>query len=282
MSHIYVNRNTLPEAWEEAVIRCWEEGDQVKTQYDKPGDPPSRDCTAMIVIQDPMAEPRIHKAFPGSLEDLEKYRLEVVDGVRNHWIDPESGKWSYTYNQRLRKYPYYDDQGKKCFQDQIEQVIEQLVKDDFTRRAQAMTWIPNVDGNSNDPPCLQSLWLRVVNGKLRMNIRIRSNDAYKASNMNIWAFIHIQKQIAEELSRRTNRTIPLGPYTHYSDSFHIYGSYFDEFERFLKSIKDRPFEERVWRSDHPIVLECFESARKQIEKERGMTPQEVNKLWLKS
>jgi len=36
---------------------------------------------------------RIHRAFPGGLEDLEIYRQEVVDGVHDHWIAPrkESG-----------------------------------------------------------------------------------------------------------------------------------------------------------------------------------------------
>ncbi|MCK7472406.1 MAG: hypothetical protein MZV49_00060 [Rhodopseudomonas palustris] len=37
----------------------------IRTEYDKPGDPPSRDCTMLWTVEDPFAEPRIHRAFPG-------------------------------------------------------------------------------------------------------------------------------------------------------------------------------------------------------------------------
>ena len=67
---IYVERETLPQAWEEAVIRTWKEGIQLKTEYDKPDDPPSRDATMIIVINSPFKEPRIHRAFPAGLKIL--------------------------------------------------------------------------------------------------------------------------------------------------------------------------------------------------------------------
>ncbi len=81
---IQVVADNLPEAWEEAVIRTWNEGAAIKTQYDKPGDPPSRDVTAVIIVKDPFAEPRIHRAMPGGIGDLEVYRQEVVDGIHDH------------------------------------------------------------------------------------------------------------------------------------------------------------------------------------------------------
>jgi len=78
MKTIHVVEQTLPMAWEKAVVHCWEQGVRIPTQYDKPGDPASRDVTVMIHITDPLAEPRIHRAFPGGLADLEKYRAEVL------------------------------------------------------------------------------------------------------------------------------------------------------------------------------------------------------------
>ena len=101
---LFATGQTLPEAWEKAVLACWEQGAAIRTEYDKPGDPPSRDCTMMWVVEDPFAEPRLHRAFPGGLEDLEVYRQEVVDGVHDHWIAPEEGKWTYTYHKRLFAY----------------------------------------------------------------------------------------------------------------------------------------------------------------------------------
>jgi thymidylate synthase len=75
---ILVEKETLPEAWEEAVIRTWQEGVSVRTEYDKPNDPLSRDCTMVIVVNAPFKEPRIHRAFPGGLDSLEVDRKSVV------------------------------------------------------------------------------------------------------------------------------------------------------------------------------------------------------------
>ena len=99
-----VEAQTLPAAWEKSVLAVWKDGLDIKTEYDKRKDPASKDCTMIIVIDRPMAEPRIHRAFPGGLEDLETYRQEVVFGIHDHWINPKEGKWTYTYHKRLFEY----------------------------------------------------------------------------------------------------------------------------------------------------------------------------------
>ena len=101
---ISIVANSLPEAWEKALLAVWDKGLEIKTQYDRPGDPPSRDATVMVAVTNPFAEPRIHKNFPGGPEELEAYRQEVVDGIHDHWIDPAAGKWTYTYHERLFAY----------------------------------------------------------------------------------------------------------------------------------------------------------------------------------
>lgn len=98
---LHVLGHTLRETWEKAVLACWRQGVAIKTEYDKPDDSRSKDCTIVMVVEDPFAEPRIHRPFPGGLEDLEVYRQEVVEGVHDHWICPEEGKWTYTYPKRL-------------------------------------------------------------------------------------------------------------------------------------------------------------------------------------
>lgn len=104
MKCIFVEGKTIPEVWEKSIIECWNTGTEFKTQYDKPTDPPSKDVTAILHIKEPISEPRIHRAFPGGLEDLEKYRSEVLYGVHDHWINPKEGKWEYTYHKRLFEY----------------------------------------------------------------------------------------------------------------------------------------------------------------------------------
>ena len=268
MSTIYVQADALPEGWEKAVLACWHEGDRVRTEYDKPEDPESRDCTVMIVVRDPFKEPRIHKAFPGSLESLEIYRQEVVLGIHDAWVAPEEGKWSYTYHQRLFTYDLHGPDGKQKTFDQFDYIIGKLAESPHTRRAQAITWKPDVDPTVDDPACLQRIWFRIFGNELRMNVHMRSNDAFKAAFMNMWAFTDLQRYVAEEVGRRSGRALEPGPYTHIVDSFHIYGSYFKEFEGFLSSIRKRSFEERTWDSTNELVQAAFASGRARVERER--------------
>jgi len=273
MSYIFVQKGTLPEAWEEGVVRCWREGDRVRTQYDKPEDPASRDCTAVILVRQPFKEPRIHRAFPGGLDDLEIYRQEVTLGIHDHWVDPESGKWSYTYHQRMFAYELRDDQGDVRVIDQYKYIIEKLAETPHTRRAQAITWRVDVDPTVDDPACLQRMWFRIFPGEegeteeLRLNVHMRSNDAFKAAFMNMWAFTDLQRYVAEEVGKRLGRELRLGPYCHIADSFHIYGSYFDDFRGFLDSLEKRTFDQRVWDSQSELAQSFFESARRRIAEE---------------
>ena len=241
MESIHIVEDYLPLAWEKAVIACWENGERFATEYDKPGDPESRDVTAMIHVRKPFEDPRIHRAFPGGLDDLEKYRAEVIHGVHDHWIDPSAGKWEYTYHERLFE---YEVPGVGVI-DQIAGAVEKLKSAGHTRRAQAVTWQAWNDMNIGDPACLQRMWFRISgeDGKLHMNVHMRSNDAFKAGFMNMYAFCELQGVVARKVG------VEPGAYIHIADSFHIYGSYFDEFEGFLKTAQNRPVEDRVFNTD---------------------------------
>jgi len=247
MKTIHIVEKTLPMGWEKAVIACWEQGASFPTQYDKTDDPNSRDVTAMIHVTDPMSEPRLHRAFPGGLDDLEKYRAEVLLGVHDHWIAPEEGKWEYTYHERLFEYDPPWASGEKI--DQIATCVRLLKDCWYTRRAQAVTWKAWEDLGISDPACLQRMWFRIHNGRLNLNVHMRSNDAYKAAFMNMYAFVELQAQMAREIG------VPVGEYIHIADSFHIYGSYFDEFEGFLRTVETRSLEDRVW--DTEFAREMF-------------------------
>ncbi len=264
---ILVEKETLPQAWEEAVIRTWKEGALLKTEYDKPEDPPSRDCTMIMVVNSPFKEPRIHRAFPGGLDSLEIYRQEVVDGIHDHWIAPEEGKWTYTYHQRL--FSYKDGHG---FIDQMDYIVEKLSQSGHSRRAQAITWDPKLDISTDDPPCLQRVWFRIseTDGRflLNMNTHWRSRDGFKAAFMNIFALTDLQRAIAGQISDRTGKKIEIGRYTDITDSFHIYGSYYNDFKGFLELTEKRTFSQRVW--DSSFAEPFFEEARVKIKQEKDI------------
>jgi len=258
---IRVEGRTLPEAWEKSVIETWNKGMDIQTDYDKKDDPPSKDCTMIMVVNEPLAEPRIHRAFPGSLEDLEIYRQEVVLGIHDHWIKPDEGKWTYTYHKRLFDYEIEDQ-----IVGQVQYIIDKLSKNYYSRRAQAITWNPKLDVSTDDPPCLQRIWCRIVQNRedllLQMNTHWRSRDAYKAAFMNIFALTDLARYIAEKISEKISKRVIVGRYVDISDSFHIYGSYHEEFRHFLKLVESRSFEERTWHTD--FAASFFEEARKKI------------------
>jgi len=239
---VKIEAETLAEGWERAVIAAWEQGVQVPTQYDQPEDPPSRDIALALAVREPFGEPRIHRALPGGIHDLEVYRQEVVDGIHDHWIDPAAGKWQYTYHERLTSYQLPD--GRKV--DQLAYVVEALSRSPHTRRAQASVWKCWEDAGIDHPACLQRMWFRIFGDRLVLSAHMRSNDAFKAAYMNMYAFTELQREIAERVSERLGRAIRVGQYNHFADSFHIYGSYFGEMRRFLETLEQRSFEERTW------------------------------------
>ncbi len=263
-----VEEDTLPAAWEKAVLSAWEKGEDIKTEYDRAKDPASKDCTMIIVVRCPMKEPRIHRAFPGGLEDLEVYRQEVVLGIHDHWINPQEGKWTYTYHKRL-----FDYEAGQIRVNQMGLIVDKLSRVPYSRRAQAITWNVRLDSETDDPPCLQRLWFRISalprrKKVLNMNSHWRSRDAFKASFMNMYALTDLQKTIAEEISKRQGEKIGVGRYVDISDSFHIYGSYHEDFEKFLRTINSRSFAEKTWHTK--FAEPFFEEARQKIvlEKEK--------------
>lgn len=264
---LHVEADCIARAWEQSLIELHQKGCSIKTQYDKPEDPPSKDATMIITIADPLQEPMIHRDMPGGPEDLQEYVMEVCEGIKDHLVrnanDPNDTRWEYTYHQRLFAYaaPAMNPHN------QIEILCQKLAETPYTRRAQAITWQVWEDNKCYDPACLQSLWCRIIedNGQpcLSMNVRFRSNDAYKAAFMNIFALVQMQQKIAARVGELTGLAIKVGRYCHMADSYHIYGSYFREFEgRFLGMQSKRPFEKRTLRYED--VREMMETARPMI------------------
>jgi thymidylate synthase len=148
-------------------------------------------------------------------------------------------------------------------------MVEKLLRAPFSRRAQAITWNPKIDLPTDDPPCLQRIWCRLLPGRsglvLNMNTHWRSRDAFKATFMNMFALTDLQRLIAAEISSRLGQKVAVGRYMDISDSFHIYGSYAQEFQQFQRTIQERAFADRVWPSS--FAEPFFQEARSRISQE---------------
>ncbi len=269
-----VSGGNLPEAWEKAVLAVWDNGVEVRTEYDKPDDPPSLDATVMVEVRDPLGEPRLHKNFPGGPIELEVYRQEVVDGIHDHWINPAEGKWTYTYHQRLFAYRPVEDlenpaEGPQlAAMDQIAYMVDKLAAAPHSRRAQAITWIPQCDPATDDPPCLQRVWARLLPDSgdgyvLNLNTHWRSRDLVLAWFMNVFAITDLQRIMAERLSERLGEPVTCGRYVDVVDSLHIYGSYIDDRLRdTVEKMRNSPYTDRAWNSD--MFEPMFEEARQKL------------------
>jgi len=228
---VYVVAKTLPEAWERSLVVLRETGVIIDTEYNEK----SIDAPAVIIVEEPFAEPRIHLKgiVAGSLKGLLDYVDEVVKGIHDYLVE----KVGYTYHERLFSYRLPDN----TVVNQIVRVVEKLRKVPYTRRAQAITWQPWKDLETEHPPCLQRMWFRVVNGKLVMHTHMRSNDALKAAYMNMYAFTELQKYVAQQLG------VKVGRYIHIADSYHVYERDWKWFKTFVEQIESGESKKR-WRT----------------------------------
>jgi thymidylate synthase len=280
-----VRGRSLAETYENALVALHRDGTRFRTQYDKPGDPLSLDSTMNMTVEDPLADPMIHKAFPGGFSDLREYVYEL-QGLKDGWIknmnDPDDTRWEYTYHGRLKHYGRWrervevDGAARSAFAgpfdiDQIERVIAKLVEQPFTRQAQMITWMPSIDLDCFDPPCLQSLWYRLLADDagvqwLNCNVRFRSNDAWGANFMNMFGFIQFNEGIiAAGIAERSGRDVRLGRLNWHADSFHIYGKDIADAEaRLFNRLAGTTLDQRTFNFHDDAIQEMYHEEEEQI------------------
>jgi len=278
---LHAKGKSLAEAYENALVELYHNGGKVKTQYDKEGDPESIDATMNITIESPLTDPMIHKAFPGGITDLREYVYEM-DGLKDNWVknidNERDTRWEYTYSQRLKDYgkiKITESCNDSVFDDgniinQIEFIVDRLVKQPYSRSAQAITWIPTLDLECYDPPCLQSMWFRITenDGKryLNSNIRFRSNDAWGAYFMNSFGFtMFIKSQVLDKIVEKSGLPLEMGRINWQADSWHIYGKDIQQFkERLYYRLGSTSFEDRVYSFYDSDIQEMYKECEPEI------------------
>ena len=144
------------------------------------------------------------------------YRQEMLDGILDFEI--ERGNWAYTYHSRM--------------EGQVDFVLRELRRNPDSRRAVIDVRDWKKDSASDDPACLQHLQYFIRGGALHCKVLFRSNDACKATFMNAFALIMLQKRIADELG------VELGSYTHRANSFHCYEKDFPMLEGYVRRMDE--------------------------------------------
>lgn len=213
MKEYLITRKTLPDAYHDALKALWRVGEDCPCpDYDTN----QREISMTIVVNEPLAEPMISKLFVGGYRELEQYRQEMLDGILD--FEVEKGKWAYTYHQRMEK--------------QIPFIIEELKRNPHSRRAVMVIRDWEADSKSTDPACLQHIQYLVRDNKLHCKVVFRSNDACKATYMNAFALIMLQKRIADALGYE------MGSYTHRANSFHCYEKDYPMLNGYIKRMNE--------------------------------------------
>ena len=161
--------------------------------------------------------------LPLDREFLDKYIPQILEDA------PYQEGVKYTYGQRLRSWF-----GK----DQIDQCIEKLIKEIDAASAVMSLWDveDHIKGGS---PCLNHIWLRVVENKLSLTAIFRSNDMFAAWPANAMGLRALQLHIRDEINSRSDIHLHLGPLITISQSAHIYDDTWENVDGLLNNQYDK-------------------------------------------
>jgi len=178
-----------------------------------------------VHVEQPLAEPRISKLFIGGHHELMQYELEILDGILDFVVGQNDRVWEYTYHQRFAPWLGF--------------IVQELKRDPWSRRAVISVRDNAVDSSNAHPACLQSLQYFVRGGKLDCAALFRSNDLPEAFFMNAFALIRLQETLADQLG------IPVGTYSHKSNSMHTYEKDFHLLHSYAEKIRSAKDEEDI-------------------------------------
>jgi len=188
----------LGKAHEQAIMRVCKKGNYVVTQDNE--ETIELNEPLNIFVATPLNEPLISPKNKFGEKAMRNYADQLLFGSNNDF--------AYTYHDRLFNYPDNNNQ--------IETIIDELLDNPTSRRAQAITWIPSIDLRNDNPPCLQRIQILLRNGKLNMHVDFRSRDILSAMGANMYALIALQTKISKRLDAA------IGWYSDTSTNAHIY------------------------------------------------------------
>jgi thymidylate synthase len=213
MKESFIVGDTLPEAYHKALVELENNGSEIGCSD---WNTLQKELSMTFVVNNALQEPMISKLFTGDPRSLEQYRQEILYGILDFEVD--TGNWEYTYHRRMGN--------------QVEWVVDELKRNAESRRA-VISIRDATDLKSDSPACLQTLQYFIRDEKLHCKVLMRSNDAVKAAFMNAFAFIQLQKKIADSVD------VPVGSYTHRANSFHAYQSDWSLLRKYTETLSNK-------------------------------------------
>jgi thymidylate synthase len=132
---------------------------------------------------------------------------------------------------------------------QIDQIVSRLLKNPESRRGNAITWIPSVDGfASHDQPCLQVVHFLLRDNTLNLRCFFRSHDMLGGAGANWVGLTGLMELVASKLvCNGMKDTLRIGSLTTCSSSAHLY------WKRDQKDLDD--FKTHLFKKYHMFIEE---------------------------
>ncbi|MBW4506113.1 MAG: thymidylate synthase [Scytonematopsis contorta HA4267-MV1] len=211
-----IEGKTIAETWVKIIHRIKTTGTIRPTGYD--GQWQELIDLMAIVTEEPeefyFPEPNY---LPVDRDFIKEYISQILDD------SPFREGVKYTYGQRLRSW---------FGRDQIEQVIEKLIGEIDAASAVMNLWDAK-DHDKGGSPCLNHIWLRVVDNELSLTATLRSNDMFAAWPANAMGLVALQRHIRDEIASRSKYDLKMGPLITISQSAHIYDDTWENSERLI-------------------------------------------------
>jgi thymidylate synthase len=154
---------------------------------------------------------------------LEEYISQILDD------SPYTEGVKYTYGQRLRSW---------FGRDQIEQVINKLIGEIDAASGVMSLWDVK-DHEKGGSPCLNHIWVRVVDNELSLTAMLRSNDMFAAWPANAMGLRALQRHIRDEIAKRSEYDLTMGPLITISQSAHIYDDTWENVDKLIANQYER-------------------------------------------
>ena len=205
----FIRADTIPEAWRRGLGLIWRDGEEIT---DERGTRTREILALEVVVEDPRRD-MIPEEYSWNRPRLEDYALQLVSG--------NNPGFEYTYGERLRAWALpgsqkqIDDDSHGPV-DQIDYVVRRLRASPNTRRASAVTWIPPVDTEKEEVPCMMVDDFKIREGRLHLAALFRSHDFAGAYPANLYGLTRLLEYVAGRVGAEP------GSITTVSCSAHIY------------------------------------------------------------
>jgi thymidylate synthase len=196
----FIRAKTISDAWKRGLNLIWRQGQEIT---DERGTRIREILALQVAVEDPYRD-MIPAEYSWNQERLEEYARQLQSGF--------NPGFEYTYGERLRSWRAPGTESV----DQIDLVIKRLKSSPYTRRATAVTWIPAVDSEKEEVPCMIVDDFKLRDGKLCLTALFRSHDFAGAYPANLYGLARLLEFVAGEVGAEP------GSISTTSASAHIY------------------------------------------------------------